>query len=301
MEFIFQNPLILLGIVLMLLILSVYFISKTGNKKSSNKKTEDKKEAVSQDSVADGEQGALPQDDKNAKKKKLKKLKPEITRVYEKKQLQSKVEKVDSVDDKSAEEEELLKRMQFVKSSGKVSKLKPYVSEKIEENFENVVEEQPVFDNLVQEVEELKTSTHFDRTRRLSKMIKDDTFDDMFCSHISEKYMNMDDIEKHIRNCSEIQEKLYHRAAETMANSEVKVSINDDGKVNENIDRIGLKSVVEEKKREALANFMFAAGEYKESVEADYDYEDIVSGEVDLSARNILVVDALLKRKGKKS
>ena len=209
MEFIFQNPLILLGIVLMLLILSVYFISKTGNKKSSNKKTEDKKEAVSQDSVADGEQGALPQDDKNAKKKKLKKLKPEITRVYEKKQLQSKVEKVDSVDDKSAEEEELLKRMQFVKSSGKVSKLKPYVSEKIEENFENVVEEQPVFDNLVQEVEELKTSTHFDRTRRLSKMIKDDTFDDMFCSHISEKYMNMDDIEKHIRNCSEIQEKKF--------------------------------------------------------------------------------------------
>ena len=46
---------------------------------------------------------------------------------------------------------------------------------------------------------------------------------------------------------------------------------------------------------------MFAAGEYKESVESDYDYEDIVSGEVDLSARNILVVDALLKRKGKKS
>ena len=300
MEFLFQNPLILLGIVLTLLILSVYFISKTGNKKSSNKK---KDKNVNESETVSEKDESLNVDNKE-KKKKLKKLKPEITRVYEKKQLQSKTEKNESVVDKSAEEEELLKRMQFVKSSGRISKLKPYVSEKEEEVLDDYVQESEenrfLNNDYAQESEDLKKSNHFDRTRRLSKMIKEDAFDDMFCSHISEKYMNMNDIEKHIRNCSEIQEKLYLRAAETMANSAIKVSISDDGKVDENMPASELKSIVEEKKREALAGLMVSTDEYKESIETDYDYEDIVSGEIDLSARNILVVDALLKRKGKK-
>ena len=35
--------------------------------------------------------------------------------------------------------------------------------------------------------------------------------------------------------------------------------------------------------------------------EQEYDFDELVEEDVDLSARNILIVDAILKRKGRKN
>ena len=216
--------------------------------------------------------------------------------------MQKKEEKSEKLSDlKEKEEQELLKKMQFVKTSKTVSRLKPYTIDELNEklNEENNVNTHEVEDvqSMVSEVEK---STHFDRTRRLSKMIKEDMFDDMFCSHISEKYMNMDAIEKHIQNCDEIQNKLFERAAKTIAYSNSKVSISEDGKINQINNRDNLKSIIEEKRREELAKMMIDSNQENKYISED-ELIDNIHDDFDLSARNVLIVDSILNRKGKKN
>lgn len=132
-------------------------------------------------------------------------------------------------------------------------------------------------------------------------MIQDGTLDDMFCSHISEKYMNMNDIEKHIRNCSEIREKLFHRAADTIANSSSKFSISEEGKIKEPLTGISKRDWLEQRRQEELQKILITGDESKQDLDNDYDYESIVKGDAGINLRTILVVDSILKRKGKKS
>ncbi|MBR7172379.1 MAG: hypothetical protein IKD36_01120 [Clostridia bacterium] len=302
MEYILQNPLILVALILVVMVGLAYIIVKPRKKqaKKDDKKPESESETKAPDDVAaDANVTASESEDKpKKKKKKLRKLKPEITHVYEKKKLKSKEEQPEEKqEDLSPIEEEFLKRMQFVKTSKNISKLKPYTvkEEIVEEHIEELTmpetEEKCVF------CEESHKSSYFDRSRRLSKMIKDGTFDDMFCSHISEKYMNIDDISRHIRNCDEIEEKLFERAAKRMANSEAKLSISEEGKVQKRSSKDDVMALSEERKRQEIAKFVTSKNE--EYQVGDYDYEDIVHDDVDLSARNILVVDSILNRKGK--
>lgn len=301
MDYILQNPLILVSLVLLVMVGLAYIIVKPRKKqaKKIDKKpeSESKSEQTEEKPVDENVIVSETEDKSKKKKKKLRRLKPEITHVYEKKKLKTKEEKTeDSQEEKSAIEEEFLKRMQFVKSSKNISKLKPYTPK------EEVVEEEHIEELSMPEeecvfCEEKHKSSYFDRSRRLSKMIKDGTFDDMFCSHISEKYMNIDDISRHIRNCDEIEQKLYERAAKTMANSEAKLAISEDGKVQKRSNKDDIMAAAEERKREALASYVTSNNE--EYQQDDYDYEDLIQSDVDLSARNILVVDSILNRKGK--
>ncbi len=318
MKFLIENPLIILAAVLIALALCAYVISKPNKKGNISKKTSDKKvvgekqEQTLETSTTVDKNELVSLDEAvseevKKEKKKLRRLKPEITRVFEKKQLQAKAEAEVSSDTKEKEEQELLQKMQFVKTSKKVAKLRPY--EISEQDVEKMIEKDPVTASKVLDIMEAENqgvdagvfnaSVHFDRTRRLSNMIKNDTFDDMFCSHITEKYMNLD-VEKHLRNCSEFQERLYHRAAKMMANSGSKLSVSDDGKI-QDVSYDSLKAMATEKHREELAKIMLTTDEVKQEMEADYDYEDLIKGEFDLSARTVLVVDSILNRKGKRT
>lgn len=299
MEFLFQNPLILVSLVLVVMIGLAYIIVKPRKKKNTKQENEKPKsenitETTGEPQTSDGTPVSASEDNSNQqkKKKKLKKLKPEITKVYEKKKLKSKEEK--KPEELSPIEEEFLKKMQFVKTSKNISRLKPYIQEEvIEENNIDELTVPPIEESVVQE-----KKSRFDRTRRLSKMIKEGTLDDMFCSHISEKYMNMDDISRHIRNCDEIEQKLFDRAAKTMANSESKIAISEEGKIQTLSDKDSMKAWLEERRREELAKFV-AANNENVGLDNGYEYEDIVQDDVDLSARNVLVVDSILNRKGK--
>lgn len=297
MQFLFSNPMLLLAVPIAIMAFFAFKFAKPKPKSKAKDadKTQTEKKEGSDSSEASAETAAS-EDNGKPKKKKLRKPKPEISHVYEKKQMQTKVTS-ETNDDKSKLEEEFLKKMQFVKSSGKVSRLKPYEASSA---AEEVAEIQEVgIDEPLVEVKQEKKS-RFDRTRRLSNMIQSDSLDDLFCSHISEKYMNMDDIARHISSCDEIEAKLFERAAKTMANSEAKVNISDDGKIAELKDKDSMKAWLEERRRQELAKFMVNSNVENNIVSnQDDDFQDDEQG-IDLDSRTILVVDSILKRKGKK-
>ena len=282
MEILLSNPLIILALILIVMSICAYFIVKPRKKKKNTSDEKEKSNIDKNSETQKSEDVNLIQTEESEKKedgessensskekKKLKKLKPEITRVYEKKQLQTKSEsKVQ--DSKEKEEQELLKKMQFVKTSKTVSKLKPY------DGQVEIAEEMQIEQNAdLQETQNSKEKqSRINKPKKLSESIKND-------------------------NCDEFQEKLFRRAADTLANSNVKVSISDDGRVQELPDKDSMKAWLEEKKRENLAEFMVQDAE--EKIGSDYDYEDITQDEFDLNARTMLVVDSILNRKGKKS
>ena len=307
MEFLKQNPLFLLALVLIVLAFLAKIISKPNKKKKAvekvvEAKTEPIAEPVEQETVVQTE--TAQEEVKKKEKKKLKRLKPEITKVFEKKELQPTDDSKNKIfEEKSQKEEEILKSMQFVKSSKNVERLKPLTASEIAEREQLRLEqeilaqqEQQQIDILEEKVDLKNKSTHFDRTRRLSKMIKEDTFDDMFCSHISEKYMNMDDLEKHLKNCKEMQNNLFNRVAETIVNSEIRLTNDVNGNNNERNLQL---DELEKRRREQVSKFLEEMNESSE--EQEYDFDELVEEDVDLSARNILIVDAILKRKGRKN
>ena len=299
MQFLLDNPLLILAIIFLLIAVVFWVVLKPKVSKKSSKKensvSDDKSKNITE--KTDDVQTEQTISDKNEssseeiqKKKKLRKTKPEITHVYEKKQIQTKVEQKKEIDTKA--EEELLKKMQFVSSSGKISRLKPYINE--DNNQNEILEFEDLTELVKPEIEEKKS--RFDRSRRLSQMIKDDSFDDLFCSHISDKYLNID-IDKHIKTCDEIQEKLFQRAADTMANSESKVVVTNDGVVEELKDKESMKKWLETKRRQEIAKLMVDDSNQNSD---DSVYDEILEDDLNLDSKTILVVDSILKRKGKK-
>lgn len=310
MEFSFRNPLFLIAFILIVLVIIVKVILKPDKKKNDNKaemitteQSEPVDEVVKQEPV---QMDIVKQETEKREKKKLRKLKPEITKVYEKKELKPTDESKNKIlEEKSQKEEDILKSMQFVKSSKNIERLKPLTASELEERERLRLEQEFLAQTAEQEIDvfnekiDLKSkSTHFDRTRRLSKMIKEDSLDNMFCSHITEKYMNMDDLEKHLRNCDEIQNKLFNRVAETLVNSEIRLT-ND---VNGNNDEKGIQiDELERRKREKIAKLISESNNLNDLEIEENELDQIIEEGVDLSARNVLIIDAILKRKGRKN
>ena len=311
MDILIQNPLVLVAIVLIFLAGIVKILLKPEKKKNDSNANKVEKEIVEEPAQVDGTdeqeivQTETAQKEEKREKKKLKRLKPEITKVYEKKELKPTDESKNKIlEEKSKKEDDILKSMQFVKSSKNIERLKPLTAAEMEER-ERLRIEQEMLDAGLDQIDifdekiDLKNkSKHFDRTRRLSKMIKEDSLDDMFCSHISEKYMNMDDLEKHLRNCDEIQSKLFNRVAETLVNSEIR--LNNDIDANNHEKSIQIDEL-ERRKREKIASFISESNNLKDLIIEENELDDIIEESVDLSAKNILIVDTILNRKGRKN
>ena len=164
---------------------------------------------------------------------------------------------------------------EFVNVSKNVSRFKGLVAK--EEEIQQLVNEAETdqfgFAADVQEdceFCEVKTK-HFDHSRRLSKYIKEDNFDGMFASHISDYYMRMDNIDKHVGVSGESLNKLYEKASKTLDNSEKRLT-------GGNVEKSIIKSEFEN----------------MEEVITDEDLKSIAD------LRTIVITDSIMNRKKKK-
>ena len=318
-EFLNSNPIIALAIAVVVVFVLMFVFVKPGKKKtkkSTNQEKSDKKETSEQKT----EQGQLEEKSKTDEavekqqndesevvvKKKVKraKQKPEISQVYQRTSLKDsenndKKEEIEVVGD----DDDFEKRAQFVKTSNKVSKFVGF-SDIAEKEMELVEElsEMPVsdFDENCELCE--KKQKHFDHSRRLSKMVQDESFDDMLTAHISDKYLNIN-VDKHLKLGDDFSEKLFDRALKTLSNSSAKVIVDELGQNMESDkiygDKDYMKTWLEERRREELAKIMVISDKINED-ELSEEFIDAVKHDIDLSPKNIIVVDSIINRKGKR-
>lgn len=202
-----------------------------------------------------------------------------ISKVYVRK-TQPKVELETSLKkDENLKYEEMSKRAEFVKTSKTISKLNRFKQENEGENEKQaqVNEEECKICN------EIKS--RINHSIRLSKSINSNNFDDLFASHITEHYMLMD-IDRHLSK--DIEERLYNRTAELIVNGESRVL---DSGAQEKFNNL--------KNDKDKLRFMLEQNRLKneDNMQSRVVNEDICADEYKLSARNIVLTDAILKRK----
>lgn len=311
-----SNPFALLAVGVVIVFILMFVFVRPDKKKSKSGKSTDKKQesTTKQEKTGDGEKEKTEKDDNLEKqtievsdddktadelstakiKKKVKKAKtkPEITQVYqrtEKKQVTEEQKTDDGIS------EEMLGKAQFVNTSKKVSKFAGFK--------EDVVQEQVSDDGLISE--EMSSDIagdcddckriikHFDHSRRLSKIIKEDSFDQMFMEHLTEHYMNID-ADRHLRN---IDEKIYKRASELLSNSDTKVLVEDDSAdipVQQiKNDKDFMKSWLETRRMQEQANLISSAKEEYEEIALDR----MATRDVNINAKNLVVASVVMNRK----
>lgn len=276
--FLYNNKswLIVLGIIVYLVIMYFIFKSlptktnkKVNSKSNDSEKIEKKEEKPIESPPPLMEEKAQNEDKKSKKESK----KPKIVQIYKREQRNEdgKIEtKIDPIYDRNVE---------FVNTSKNISKFKSFVDEKKEEQKEEIQKESVVESNddfgFVSDTEKdcefcENKIKHFDHSIRLSSMMKEDNHDDMFVSHISDKYLNMNS-NKHLNLDENYQQKLFDRTNKMMVNGENKLS-------GENVS----------------AGNLF--GDYSDNVDLNALMED----EVKINMKTALIADAYFNRKKRK-
>jgi len=327
LEFLNSNPLIALAIGVVVTFVLMFIFVKPGKskKKKDNKKTDSKKEqnektdksekveteqpVKTDESNVDSEQKETLEEKNKVSKSKKKvhksKSKPEITQVYKRTEGSEKVTvKEDEKDFNS--DDDLEKRAQFVKTSSKVSKFMGLSDISQIEEAQDIVN-QEFSESVTQEPQEdceicEKIIKHFDHSRRLSKMVQENSFDDMLEAHISDHYLKMD-VDRHLGLGNDFSEKLLERTLKTLANSDVKVLANSDNGEEKPVERIRsdkeyMRTWLENKRREEL-NKLMAETNQPQGYVVNEELEAELKDDIDLSPKNIMVVDSILNRKGK--
>lgn len=308
-EFFMNHPLLILAVAVVVIMVILFFPTKKSKKKvkakssETAKKEETKKEEPKVSEVEkttsseDSEESDNKQKDVVFKKKRLKKSKqkPEVVQVYKKTTKEQTQEKTETNSDEI--EKNLQERADFVNTSKKISKfagLKDLESMHENDCTENSPEEE-VLDGYDKNCEVCKEiACHFDHSKRLSKFIKEGSFDDMFASHISDHYLNIDS-GRHLK-LEDIDKQLYDRTLSTLSNSETRVLVDGDGKSAERMknDKDFMKSWLEEKRREEYAKMITSQDESKVD---NGEYED--REDLKLSAKNLMIAGAIISRKKK--
>lgn len=205
-------------------------------------------------------------------------------------------------------EEDLLGRMQFVKSSKKISKLRNLTDEeKAQQKLlqETIVEEPFFTDSVSSEITESETKKpekpkHFDHTRRISRCIECGSVDELFCPHLSERYLNIN-TDRHLRLDDNFEEALFARTTKMLANSGAKMlSDQDDDEYEENYtpskslknDKEYMKEWLEKRRREEFAKLVVTNKPVEEESYTEDDIDDI-----NLSVKNLLIARSVMKRK----
>lgn len=212
-------------------LLVLYFIFKalpTKVKKKESKEPEKKSEPAvlkteeneveKTEEIKDSEEKSQEVEKKDKKEDK----KPKIVQIYKREQKSESGEKkpraLDPIYDRNVE---------FINTSKNIAKFKSFAEETKEEDVENANSSdefgfvQDVQDDCVFCEDNVK---HFDHSRRLSKAIKEDNFDNMFDSHISEKYLNINS-DRHLKIDEKFSDGLFSRTAEMMNNSLGKLNV----------------------------------------------------------------------------
>ena len=280
--YLYTHPIIIFFAVFLILGVVAYYIIKSLSSKATPKKQEVPKEKVEK---TEGQDDIKAQTEEKKTEKKDKK--PSVVRVYEpqKDDGTSQKSQTESLDDD--------REVEFVKTSANVSKFKSFKNKSKEtEKNESNVDEFGFVQEKQDDCELCETGVkHFDHSRRLSKIIKDDSFDDMFASHISDGYMNIN-VDRHLSVGEDFEQSLYSRASKTLSNSDSKVLIDpSDDNFEVKNDRDYMKSWLEDRRRSEYANTL--------SSEDEDENSDInVSEKTRLvDAKTLLVSDAVFKRK----
>lgn len=321
LEFFNKHPLIALAVGVIVVFVIMFVTVKVPKKKPKSKdsvsekketKPDDNQKETGETKVVEPEPEAksdfeqsgdeLPEE-KNVilKQKKVKKTKekPVVVPVFKKVSSEKQTDEESDNGDSDSVEQDLQKRAEFVNSSKKISKFAGLKD--INEMHENDCPEDSKEEELLQGYDEncevcKEIACHFDHSRRLSKFIKEGSFDDMFASHISDHYLNIDS-GRHLK-LDDIDKQLYDRTLKTLSNSETKVLAAGDGeKPTERLknDKDFMKSWLEEKRREEYAK-MLTADKQSDNDERTYREDD----DLKLSAKNLMIAGAILQRKNKK-
>lgn len=233
--FLYNNKsiLIVLGIVLILFLMYL-FIKKLptkvekkeevkNDKKETSEKKETKKDIKSAPILVEQLKEKTQNEDKKSKKADKK---PKIVQVYkrEHKDEGGKTEtKIDPIYDRNVE---------FVNTSKNIAKFKSFVDETKEQEENNKNEETNDEFGFVTEIKDdceycQDKVKHFDHSIRLSSVMKDDNHDNMFASHISDRYLNINS-DKHLNLDENFHKSLFSRTDSMMINSDNKVNVCDD-------------------------------------------------------------------------
>lgn len=332
MDFLMDNPLIILALILMLMVALIFVFSASKEKDSSKPSSAggDKDDYISKQINANA---------KREKKKLRKHSKKVIEKMYgegAEKQIETLKQTQEPADiepmdypevsgefkqpyksagdglmqrpasiDATSSDDELMKNIEFVPTSSKVARLKRVSPAKLFdiESGDKLEEFEPLqIPEAPSTQPEPQKPKYFDRSQRLSKSIASGRFDDMFKPHISEKYMNMD-ASRHLRSDDEFSESLLDRTSRMLANSGTKTLSTFDSDLDSpsksfRYDRDMMKEWVERRKREETARLMLDS----HSDTLVPDAEDVDTEELKLSSRNLFLSDAISKRKsGKRS
>ncbi len=337
LEFISNNSILFIAIVFVIIFVLLFFIIKTsrsGKKEITQAIVKDKKEAETisetdkkkksklkikkqKNAKKESEDLNLDEKEQNITKKRVKKAKEKksIEQVFKREETQSADEsnflpESNGKTESSISEEELLSKMEFVKSSKKVSKLvKLSEKEELAAELESLVTDEPYLPPAVDESVESKRSRrhyhlkehtkHFDKSKRLSKLVEQENFDEMFDSHISENYLDID-ISRHLDTSENVLNKLYDRASKTLANSDKRL-ISDDDEDNEKrkTDKAYEEAYIEGKRREIFAKLI--AGDEEEEISEDMQLGEIdIDEKTKLDTKTLLVAEAVVNRKKNK-
>ncbi len=207
-----------------------------------------------------------------------------VTKIYVRKP-QNKILNDDKKDDREGIYDDLSQRAEFVKTSKTVSKFGGFKThEEIEaekEQIEEAVKEEIENCDVCKEV-----STHFDHSRRISNSVKNDDFDNLFASHLSEHYMNID-AERHLSGGND---NIFKRAEELIQNGETRALDPASQEVFNNLknDKEKLRFWFEQNRLKNQQN------EVLENVKHDEEFN--IDG---VSLKYMIMAETLLKRKKK--
>ncbi len=304
-NFIQNNPMLILGIGLILVIVLTLLLIKASGIKNSKKsntveKTEnlkDENEKISQSQSIEKKETVekketISEDEKKSKKK----PKKEVEQVFKSDKKEETVQKPEDSERFVKQEKELLEKMAFVNTTKKISKLAK--KEDIEKVPESEFTEQEIADlnEMIKEQElknQAKKTRRFDRSIRLSNFSKSGDYDSMFLSHISDEKTQVD-TKRYLNVDDEFLRRLYSRTYETLRHSginpesdeeEIDLLIDDDDEA--------FEEASEEKKEKELAYLNVGSSDKY----TDPYYDSKIDKGIVLNSENMLVVDSVMHRK----
>lgn len=225
-----RTLLTLLGVVLFLIIMIQILKkmpTKASKKKSKDNKNkeiipeqkEQKQEIVSEKKEIDENVEIEEKTQNKEENSKKDSKKPKIVQIYKREsrvQPDEKPKTIDPIYDRAVE---------FVNTSKNIAKFKSFakeeskIDEDIVDDFGFVTDEQDGCEFCEDKVK------HFDHSKRMSAIMKDGSTDELFSSHISDKYLNINS-DNHLKLDEVFNKKLFEKTEQMMKNSSEKLKSN---------------------------------------------------------------------------
>ena len=236
--FIYNNQSLFIILCVIAFLVVLYFIvkatpakaskkSKKVEAKSTDKDSENIEKKSDETSDLDKIKSESEESEKTQKKEEKNKKedkKPKIVQIYKREQKDTS----DKNSDKQATDPIYDRNVEFVNTSKNIAKFKSFAEEKKEEPQ---AEENDEFGFVTDSKEDCEFCEdhvkHFDHSRRLKSIMNDEENSNMFGSHISEKYMNINS-DRHLNLNEKFNQNLFAMTERMMNNSENKVRVESD-------------------------------------------------------------------------